>query len=59
MNGLKSVDEPARKAILREGGKVCAESYTVEVFEDARERSTDINGFLAVLAAKFPEATHE
>ena len=59
MNGLESVDEPARKAILRECGKACAESYTAEVFEDARERSADMEGFLAVLAAKFPEATYE
>lgn len=59
MNGLESVDEPARKAILRECGKACAESYTAEVFQDARERSTDIEGFLAVLAAKFPEAIYE
>jgi len=59
MNGLESVDEPARKAILRECGKACAESYTVKVFQDARERSIDMEAFLAILAAKFPEATYE
>jgi hypothetical protein len=59
MDGLKSVGEPARKAILRECGKACAASYTAEVFQDARERSTNMEGFLAVLAARFPEATYE
>jgi hypothetical protein len=59
MSGLESVDQPTRKAILRECGKACAESYTAEVFQDARERSTDMEAFLTVLAAKFPEATYE
>ena len=59
MNGLESVDEPARRTILRECGKACAESYTVEVFQDARERSIDMETFLDVLAARFPEATYE
>jgi hypothetical protein len=58
MNGLESVDEVARKAILRECGKGCAVSYTAEVFQDARERSIDMEAFLAVLAAKLPEATY-
>jgi hypothetical protein len=59
MKGLESIDESARQAILRECGKACAESYTAEVFHDARERCTDMEGFLAVLAHKFPEATYE
>ena len=59
VNGLRSVDESARKAILRECGKACAASYTAGIFEDARERSTDMGGFLAVLAAKFPGAAYE
>ena len=59
MNGLEGVDEPARKAILRECGKACAESYTAGVFQDARERSTDVESFLAILASKFPEAAYE
>jgi hypothetical protein len=59
MNGLGSVDEAARKAILRECGKACAESYTAEVFQDAREQSTDMEGFLALLAARFPEAAYD
>jgi hypothetical protein len=58
-NGLKSVDEAARNAILRECGKACAESYTADVFRDAWGQSADIEGFLALLAAKFPEATYE
>jgi hypothetical protein len=59
MNGLESVDESARKAILRECGRACAQSYTAEVFQDARKHSADMDAFLASLAARFPEATYE
>lgn len=59
VNGLESVGEPAREVILRECGKACAESYTAAVFEDARGQSADMEGFLAALAARFPEATYE
>jgi len=59
MNGLESVDEAARKAILQECGKACAESYTAAAFRDAWEQSVDMEDFLALLAAKFPEAIYQ
>jgi hypothetical protein len=59
VKGLESVDQPARRTILRACGKACAASYTAEVFTKAREHSTDMAGFLAVLASKFPGATYE
>lgn len=59
MDGLASVDEPARQIVLRECGKACAASYTAGVFQDAREQSDDMDGFLAALAAKFRAATYE
>jgi hypothetical protein len=59
VNGLESVDESARRTILRACGKACAASYTAKVFADARERSADMGSFLAVLATKFPGAVYE
>lgn len=59
MNGLESVDKPARKAILRECGKACAQSYTAEIFQEAREHSADMEAFLTSLTVKFAEATYE
>jgi hypothetical protein len=59
MNGLESVDEAVRQSILRECGRACAESYTADVFRGAWEQSTDMAGFLALLAVRFPEATYE
>ena len=59
MNGLESIDRTARKTILRECGKGCAESYTIEVFRNARAQSADLEHFLGILAAKFPEARYE
>jgi hypothetical protein len=59
IKGLESVDEPARETILRTCGKACAASYTAEIFQDARRQSTDLESFLAALAARFPEAVYE
>jgi hypothetical protein len=58
INGLESVAAPARATILRACGQACAASYTAEVFQRAREQSADTEGFLARLAAEFPEATY-
>ena len=59
LNGLGEVDQKARETILRECGKACAHSYTVQVFQDAKRHSADMDTFLAQLAVKFPEATYE
>jgi hypothetical protein len=58
-DGLAKVDERAREAILGECGKACARSYTAQVFQDARQRSTDLDGFFVYLADRFPGATYE
>jgi hypothetical protein len=59
MDGLESLDEPGREVVLCQCGKACAESYTAGVFQDAREQSTDMAGFLAILAARFPDASYQ
>jgi hypothetical protein len=59
MNGLESLDEPGQEAILRQCGKACAESYTAEVFQHARKNSANLEGFLAILAASFPDASYQ
>jgi predicted ArsR family transcriptional regulator len=59
LNGLEQVDQKTRETILRECGKACAHSYTVQVFQDARRHSADMDTFLAHLAVKFPGATYE
>jgi len=59
IKGLKSLNEPERKVILRECGKSCAESCTTEIFLEARRQSTDMIGFLSNLADSFPEARYE
>jgi hypothetical protein len=59
LNGLEKVDQKTRETILRECGKACAHSYTVQVFQDAKRHSADMDTFLAHLAVKFPEATYE
>jgi hypothetical protein len=59
VEGLESVDEPARRAILHACGRACARSYTAAVFRQAREQSAGLAEFLAALAARFPEARYE
>jgi predicted ArsR family transcriptional regulator len=59
LNGLEEVDQKTRETILRECGRACAHSYTVQVFQDAKRHSADMDTFLAHLAVKFPGATYE
>jgi hypothetical protein len=58
-NGLERVDEETQKIILSECGKACAHSYTVQVFQEARENSTGIDSFFENLAARLPGAHYE
>jgi hypothetical protein len=59
VDGLESIDESARQAILHACGRACARSYTAAVFREAREQSAGQASFLAALAARFPEARYE
>ncbi len=59
IEGLEEVDDEARETILRACGKACAHSYTVERFREAKRDSANLDGFLAQLAGKFPEARYE
>ncbi len=59
VRGLESVNQQSRETILAECGKACGRSYTIQVFQDARRHSADLNAFLDHLATSFPEATYE
>ena len=55
---LVGMDAASRSVILRECGKACADSYTADLFLDAKKRSTDMKSFLANLCAAFPEGAY-
>jgi hypothetical protein len=59
MQGLDDLDESARKTILHRCGSACAKSYTVQVFREAKQTSTDMDSFLQNLAQRFPGAHYE
>lgn len=59
INGMKQVDEKSQEAIFKACGGACAESYTEQVFREARQNSEDLNSFLAQLARRFPGASYE
>lgn len=58
VEGLESVDAPARRTILRACGNACARSYTAEQFQQAWQSSIGMADFLRELARRFPEASY-
>ena len=58
IKGLEKADKDTQNTILSACGSACAQSYTLQVFQDAKEESDDLSGFLEKLASKFPEARY-
>ena len=59
MAGIEELDEPSRRKVLHGCGKACAQSYTVQVFREAKQNSTDMDSFLQNLSLRFPEAKYK
>jgi hypothetical protein len=59
INGLEQVDENSQNTIMQACGMACAQSYTARVFQQARQQSSDLENFLALLAVKFPGASYQ
>jgi predicted ArsR family transcriptional regulator len=59
MKGLEELDDSSRNKILRECGKSCSQSYTAQIFREAKENSSDIDSMLKNLAKRFPGSTYE
>ena len=51
IRGVETLDQPAQRIILHECGKACAQSYTVQKFQDVRQISTDLDSFLKNLSS--------
>ena len=56
---LDKIDTTSRTEILRACGVACANSYTAEIFSDAKRRSQDLESFLANLSAAFSGAAYD
>jgi hypothetical protein len=52
MRGLESLDEASRRKVLLECGKACAQSYTAQIFRQARQDSPDLDSFLHNLSSR-------
>lgn len=59
MQGLEELDEPSRRQVLHRCGEACARSYTIQVFREAKQTSTDMGSFLQSLSQRFAGATYE
>jgi hypothetical protein len=57
--GMEALDEPSRKKVLHECGKACAQSYTIQVFREARQNSVDLDSFLGNLSKKGSGSRYE
>jgi hypothetical protein len=59
MRGIDELDEASRRKVWHQCGEACAQSYTAQVFREARQSSADMDSFLHNLSLKFPGATYE
>jgi hypothetical protein len=57
--GLEELDEPSRKKVLSACGKACAQSYTIQVFREVKEKSTDLDSFWRNLSARVSGSKYE
>lgn len=57
-SGLEQLDPPARETILSACGLACGQSYTMQVFREARQASQDMAGFLDRLGEHFPASRY-
>jgi len=59
IKGMENVDEKSQETVLRACGVACAQSYTEQVFQEAKQNSEDLQGFLTQLARRFRGARYE
>jgi hypothetical protein len=57
--GLEQLDESSRDIILRSCGEACAESYTLQVFQEEYQNSVSLEDFLNKLADRFPGVSYK
>ena len=52
---LNEIDDTSRKKIFKECGKACSNSYTKQVYLDAKSNSSNEEEFIEKLKKEFPE----
>jgi hypothetical protein len=57
--GVESLDESSQRKVLSECGKACAQSYTVQIFREVKQNSTDLNSFLQDLSRRMSGSNYE
>jgi predicted ArsR family transcriptional regulator len=58
-SGLENIDSRYRNRLLRYCGEACADSYTKDMFRQAKAKSPDLAQFLKNLSKKLPDAEYE
>jgi predicted hydrocarbon binding protein len=59
MRGVESLDEPSQRKVMYECGKACAQSYTIQVFREVKQKSEDIDSFLQNLSRRGSGSKYE
>jgi hypothetical protein len=55
-SGLENIDGRSRPRLLRYCGEACADSYTRDIFRQAKAKSSDLGQLLKNLSKKFTDA---
>jgi len=58
-SGLENIDSRSRNKILQFCGEACADSYTRDIFSQAKTESSSTSELLENLSKKFPDAEYE
>jgi len=59
LRGIEALDGPSQRKVLSECGKAYAQSYTVQVFREAKQNSVDLDSFLLNLSRKGSGSKYE
>jgi len=59
MRGIEALDEHSQRKVLHECGKACAQSYTVQIFREAKQNSVDMDAFLQNLSQRGSGSKYE
>ncbi len=57
-SGLKNIDSGSGNKVLQCCGEACADSYTRDIFRQAKVKSSNLGEFLKNLSKKFPAARY-
>jgi len=59
VRGMESLDESSQRKVWHECGKACAQSYTIQVFREVKQKSADLDSFFLNLSQRGSGSKYE